>query len=222
MLMQNKHVYVAIFMLASVGFNVCANEQQTVIDCEHNELLALGQPGHHLSQPLHYDGHMRPKVTNQAIAAVRFQRQLLDHINDVCNAALADDQTAYMYMLQTYLPLRARYVSSIYFATGSAQSSDLNIAVIRQQVGQSDSGSTQLLIVGSADNVGEEQSNQSLSLARARFLASKVNSDGYKSVLVPLSGKKQAGRLRGNQPKYRRADLYLINVEYQPGKTGSG
>lgn len=202
MLTQSKRI--CVMMLAASCFSSNA-ANLTVFDCLRGD-AEISRKEKNVGLILQYDGASRNRVTRQDIEAARMQRLWQNHLSEFCSAQRANEHNDYVSSLQAYLPVTAKFISSLYFATGSSRTTDMNISSVRQKV-QGAGNDVQLLIVGSTDATGEVNANQILSSERARFVAGKVAGQNVRQAFIIPLGQSNS---QGNQPQYRRADVYVL------------
>ncbi|MFP2428846.1 OmpA family protein [Enterobacter ludwigii] len=203
MLTQSKRLCAMILSVSCFSSNAAAN--LTIFDCLRGN-AETSREERTADMVLHYDGAFRNRVTRQAIETARMQRLWLNHLREFCSPQIANEHSDYISSLQSYLPVRAKFISSLYFATGSSRTADINISSVRQEI-QRAGKDVQLLILGSADSTGEINANHVLSSERARFVAGKVTGQNVRQTFIIPLGQNNA---QNNQPKYRRADVYVL------------
>ncbi|MGN8010283.1 hypothetical protein [Enterobacter sp. 22325] len=203
MLTQSKRLCAMMLFVSCFCSNAAAN--LTIFDCLRGN-TETSMEKRASDRVLNYDGVSRNRVTHQAIEKARIQRLWLNHLREFCSVQRANEHSDYVSLLQNYLPVRANFISSLYFATGSSRTADMNITSIRQAVKRA-GNNVQLLIIGSADATGEVNANKILSSERARFVAGKVTGKNVSHTFIIPLGQNNA---QSNQPQYRRADVYVL------------
>ena len=207
-----KYYFICFSFISGISF-AKPMEGMTTFNCEnrsvtHSNSLIKNKK----NDALNYDGTTRTVISQEAIARAKKTRLFLDHLDKLCSPRLAGEQSNYMEILQNQLKVSPQLIGSVYFYPGSAHANRnrQDLSNIRNAIAQYSAEDYILLIVGSTDATGEDSFNDWLSLRRAQYLAHQVVAKNFDTFLIPL-GKKGATdeRLESN-PRFRRADLYLL------------
>lgn len=201
---------VALFSLILSG-NVYAlkNDNITLFNCSNSSRVISNS--HRSSDTLHYDGRVTSIISPVTIANARLDKSVYSNLGVFCSPRMAKTPQSYVEHISRNTPIKIKYISSIYFPTGSAFSSDKMVMQLDDIVMALPKEYRGLLIIGSADSTGEDDTNYSLSLARTRFLADKLDTNKHPLFLLPLGSKMLGNGPTANHPEYRRADLYAMH-----------
>ncbi|NDJ59219.1 hypothetical protein GWD52_19975 [Enterobacteriaceae bacterium 4M9] len=208
-----KYLFMSFMVLPSLSYGQKVDEM-TVFNCESRSTSSSHPRGKFQKNDfLNFDGTTRTVVSREAISQVKQARLFLTHLDELCLSRLANNQSLYMDTLRARLKVNPQLIGSVYFPTAGAKANRQNLKNMRDAVAQYANEEHMLLIVGSADTTGEDSYNDWLSLKRAQYLAHAVAAKDFNTFIIPLGKQGATDDHNQSDPRFRRADLYLLSLE---------
>lgn len=207
-----KYLFVMLSVIPTLSY-AQESDGTTIFNCDSYS-ASSSVVGNNIRRhdSLNYDGTSRTIVSAETISRAKRTRLFLNHMDEFCSSRNAVEPERYMALVKQHVNASAQLIGSIYFMTGSARADHQNLAEIRTAISQYSPDDYTLLFVGSADTTGADSFNGWLSLNRAQYFSKGIAAKGFYQFILPLGAQGARKDSRDSDPRFRRADLYLIKT----------